>query len=283
MVGLPARRRAAEHLEAAFGVSERRACRLMRLHRSSKRRTEVSDHRAELLAALHRLSERYPRFGYRKIHERLQQEGFRVGREQVRRLRRQEGLALSRRKRRRRSQHDPNVPRPQAAYPNHVWSYDFVSDQTADGRRLRCLTVIDEFTRIALRIHCARSITAAEVKRELAQLFAFHGAPAYIRSDNGPEFVAEELQQWLSKVGVQTHYIKPGSPWQNGRNESFNGVFRDGCLNRWWFSSVQEAREVIQAWVEEYNQERPHGALNGLTPAAFLERYEADQQPRKAA
>lgn len=282
MVSLPSRRRAAEHLEAKFGVSERRACKLLHLHRSSKCRRSREERDAELLAALHRLSERYPRAGYRKIHWHLQRAGYRVGRERVRLLRRQEGLALARRQRRVR-RHQPTAPAQQARYPHHVWSYDFVADQTADGRRLRCLTVIDEYTRVGLKIHVARSITAAEVKRELEALFAYFGAPAYLKSDNGPEFVAETVREWLAQKGVQTHYIAPGSPWQNGHNESFNGIFRDGCLNRWWFSSVTEAREVIQAWLDEYNHERPHGALKGLTPAESLAQYERDQACAKAA
>lgn len=158
-----------------------------------------------------------------------------------------------------------------------------MADQTADGRRLRCLTVIDEYTRVGLRIHVARSITAAEVKRELEKLFAYHGPPAYLKSDNGPEFIADTLRDWLPGKGIRTHYIAPGSSWQNGHNESFNGVFRDGCLNRWWFSSVNEARGVIQAWLEECNNERPHGALEGPTPAEYLAQYEGDQVSAKAA
>jgi transposase InsO family protein len=282
VVGLPSRRRAAEHLEARFGVSERRACKVLRLHRSSKRRRSTAARDAELRSAIHRLSARYPRAGYRQIHWLLQREGYRVGRERVRRLRRQEGLSLERRKRRAR-RHQPTAPAQQARYPHHVWSVDFVADQTADGRRLRCLTVLDEYTRVGLKIHVARSITAAEVKRELAQLFAYYGPPAYLKSDNGPEFIAESLREWLPTKGVQTHTIAPGSPWQNGHSESFNGIFRDGCLNRWWFSSISEAREVIQAWLEEYNQERPHGALEGLTPGEYLARHEGDQTPAKAA
>jgi transposase InsO family protein len=282
VVSLPSKRRAAEHLEARFGVSERRACQVLRLHRSSKRRRGPEARDAELLAAIHRLSARYPRAGYRQIHWLLQREGLRVGRERVRLLRRQEGLALARRKQRVR-RHQPSAPAQQALYPHHVWSVDFVSDQTADGRRIRYLTVLDEYTRLGLKIHVARSITAAEVKRELEQLVAYFGAPAYLKSDNGPEFIAESLRTWLADQGVQTHYIAPGSPWQNGHNESFNGIFRDGCLNRWWFSSISEARDVIQAWLKEYNQERPHGALEGLTPVEYLAQHEGDQTPAKAA
>lgn len=156
-----------------------------------------------------------------------------------------------------------------AEYPNHVWSYDFVHDGTSDGRRLRCLTEIDEYTREGLAIHCARSITSGCVIRILATLFARFGAPDCLKSDNGPEFVAQRVTAWLEERSVGTLYIAPGSPWQNGHNESFNSVFRDGCLDRWLFYSVQEARRVIDAWLTEYNHERPHGALNGLKPAQF--------------
>ena len=144
-----------------------------------------------------------------------------------------------------------------AAYPNHVWSDDFVHDETTDGRRLQCLTVLDEDTREGLTIHCARSITAADVVHVLQRLFAQRGAPGYMKSDNGPEFIAQQVTTWLRTHHVDTHFIEPGSPWQNGHNASFNGVFRDGCLNRWLFASVQEARRIITHWLEEYNHERP--------------------------
>jgi putative transposase len=154
-------------------------------------------------------------------------------------------------------------------HPNHVWSYDFVHDETTDGRRLKCLTVLDEYTREGLTIHCARSITAGDVVQVLQELFAQRGAPVYIKSDNGPEFIAQRVTTWLHVQHVDTHFIDPGSPWQNGHNESFNGIFRDGCLDRWLFTSVHEARRIITNWLKEYNDERPHGALNGLTPQAF--------------
>jgi len=156
-----------------------------------------------------------------------------------------------------------------------------VSDQTADGRRIKCLTIIDEYTRYCLAIHVGRSITARKVKQRLQELFIFWGRPVCIKSDNGPEFVAKEVQDWLKRSGVGTHYIDPGSPWQNGFNESFNGVFRDGCLNRWLFNTVQESRKIIEKWLMEYNQERPHGSLNGKTPEAFL--AECEEKFQKAA
>jgi transposase InsO family protein len=150
-----------------------------------------------------------------------------------------------------------------------VWSDDFVHDETTDGRRLQCLTVRDAYTREGLVIACARSMTAGDVIQVLQRLFVHRGAPGYVKSDNGPECIAQQVTTWLRTHHVATHFIAPGCPWQHGHNESFNSVLRDGCLNRWLFASVQEARRIINHGLEEYNDERPHGALDGLTPHAF--------------
>jgi len=166
-------------------------------------------------------------------------------------------------------------------YPNHVWSYDFVADQTTDGKTLRFFTVIDEYTRRGLWIECARHLTSVDVVRVLEQLVELHGVPTLMKSDNGPEFVAKKVQEWIEDQGVGARFIDPGSPWQNGHNESFNGVFRDGCLNRWLFESVREAREATESWLQEYNHERPHGSLGGLTPSEFFE--QGKEQEREAA
>jgi len=281
MVSLAERRRAAEHLERAFAASERRACQGVEIARSTMRRPSGRTEEVELVAAVHRLSERYPRFGYRKIFHRLQMEGWRVGRERVRLLRRREGLRVRRtgpkRHRRGISTADPT----EALHPNHVWSYDFVADQTVDGRTLRFLTVIDEHTRQGLWIECARHLTSVDVVRVLDQLVELHGPPRVVKSDNGSEFVAKKVQQWIECRGIDAQFIDPGSPWQNGHNESFNAVFRDGCLYRWLFESVREAREASEAWLLEYNEERPHGSLGGLTPVSFFERVK--NQEREAA
>ena len=222
-----------------------------------------------MIQRIHTLSERYPRFGYRKISHLLKAEQWGVNRETVRRIRKYEGLQVIKKERKRRPLGASTITPTRAAHPNHVWSYDFVHDETTDGRRLKCLTILDEYTREGLTIHCARSITAGDVVHVLQQLFAQRGAPGYVKSDNGPEFIAQRVTTWLREQHVDTHFIDPGSPWQNGHNESFNGVFRDGCLNRWLFTSVQEAKRIIGHWLEEYNHERPHGALAGLTPRAF--------------
>jgi len=281
MVSLADRRRGAKHLEKALAMSERRACRIVGIARSTKRRPSGRTEEIELVAEIHRLSERFPRFGYRKIFDRLQMAGRRVGRERVRLLRRREGLRVPRKspKRRRRglSTTDPT----RALYPNHVWSYDFVADQTIDGRTLRFLTVIDEYTRQALWIECARHLTSVDAVRVLDQLVELHGKPGVVKSDNGPEFVAKKVQGWIEDRQISIRFIEPGSPWQNGHNESFNGVFRDGCLNRWLFESVREAREATEHWLQEYNEERPHGSLGGRPPVLFFEQWE--EQKRKAA
>lgn len=257
------------YLEQTYGVSERRACRVLALHRSTKRRQSGMGAGQELVARIHALSERYPRFGYRKIYILLKGEHWEVSRETVRRLRQRAGLQVVKRIRKKCPVGGSTTTPTRAAYPNHVWSYDFVHDETTDGRRLKCLTVLDEYTREGLTIDCARSITATDVVQVLQRLFAQRGAPVYVKSDNGPEFMAQQVTTWLRTHHVDTHFIDPGCPWQNGHNESFNGVFRDGCLNRWLFASVQEARRIITHWLEEYNHERPHGALDGLTPRAF--------------
>ena len=281
MVSLADRRRAAEHLEGAFAISERRACRVVEVARSTKRRPSGRTEDIELVAKIHELSERYPRFGYRKIHWRLKASGRRVSRERVRLLRRREGLRVPRKNPKRRRPGTSTVDTEQATHPNHVWSYDFVADQTTDGKTVRFLTVIDEYSRRALWIECARHLTSVAVIQVLEQLVELHGAPAMIKSDNGPEFVAKRVQEWLEKRTIGARFIDPGSPWQNGHNESFNGVFRDGCLNRWLFESVREAREASEFWLHEYNRERPHGSLGGRPPAEFFELWE--QEKREAA
>jgi len=224
---------------------------------------------SELRQHIHRLSEQYPRFGYRKLYYLLKDEQWRVNRETVRRIRKQDGLQVLKKEQKRRAVGASTTTPTRAAHPNHVWSYDFVHDETTDGRRLKGLTVLDAYTRAGLAIDCARSMTSGDVVQVLQRLFAQRGAPVYIKSDNGPECMAQRVTTWLRTQRVDTHFIAPGSPWENGHNESFNGVFRDGCLNRWLFTSVSEARRIITHWLEEYNSVRPHGALKGLTPRAF--------------
>jgi putative transposase len=221
---------------------------------------------------LHELSRRHPRYGYRRITALLRGEGWRVNRKRVHRLWRLEGLKVARKQRQRRrlGSSDNGVVRRAATRRGQVWSYDFVMDQTADGRRLKMLPVVDEFTRECLEIEVARQLTAQDVMRVLDRLFTERGAPEFIRSDNGPEFVACAIKEWLARSGVATLYIEPGSPWQNAYAESFNSRFRDELLDREVFTTLTEAKVLVADYRRHYNVERPHSSLHYQTPAAFV-------------
>lgn len=224
----------------------------------------------------------YPRWGYRTVYDWLKTQGHRVGRETVRLCRKREGLQVVKKQRKKRHLGDLVHRELQAQYPNHVWSYDFVEDATADGKRLRFLNIVDEYTRECLAIECSRSQNWRKVKKVLQRLFAERGIPEFLRSDNGSELTARKLQKWLKDMKVQTAYIEPGSPWQNPYVESFNALFRDGCLNRWLFFTPSEAQQIASAWKDEYNFERPHGSLAGLTPAKFAQGYALSNQQEVA-
>jgi transposase InsO family protein len=269
VVSLAERRTVTDYLIAGYGISERRACQVIEFARSTHRSRPGQDKRIALTAEVVRLSHAYPRFGYRKIHALLVKAGWPVSRETVRLVRKREGLQVRKKQRKKRLVGTRTAELKKAQYPNHVWSYDFVFDQTINGRTLKHLTVVDEFTHEGLMIHLHRSVTSGDVIRCLDYLFDLYGTPECIKSDNGPEFVAKRVQSWLKEKHINVHYIDPGSPWQNGHCESFNGVFRDGCLDRWEFTSVAEARRVVEQWLEEYNDIRPHGAINMLAPRAF--------------
>ena len=215
-----------------------------------------------------KLAKQYGRYGYRKITELLRIEGFRVNHKKVERLWRQEGLQLPQRhKRRKRLYHkDSSIIRLRPQFANHIWSIDFVHDKLSNGRRYKMLTVLDEFTRQALCVAVSFKMGSAEVLETLYPLFLKHGKPEYIRSDNGPEFIAASLQEWLAKVGVKPTQIAPGSPWENGYNERFNGTLRKEVLNAEWFSTTRQAQIVINHWLRQYNHIRPHQALNQRPP-----------------
>jgi transposase InsO family protein len=200
----------------------------------------------ELTKRLQAIARKHKRYGYRRAWDTLRRKGEKVNRKRVHRLWKQEGLSVPRRTKRRRAKGGA-VPL-QAERPNHVWTYDFMQDATADGRRLRVLTLKDEFTRLSPAIAADRRIPAASVIGVLESAFAEHGAPQYLRSDNGPEFIAKAVRQWLAERGVKTHYIDPGSPWQNAYGESFNNSLRDECLNLEVFHSLAEARVLIEQW-----------------------------------
>jgi putative transposase len=215
------------------------------------------------------LASEYGRYGYRRITALLREAGWHVGKDRVQRIWRREGLKVPQKQRPRRRLwlNDGSCVRLRPERPNHVWSYDFVSAMTHDGRTLRMLTLIDEYTRECLAIRVARRLGSYEVIEALADVMLWRGIPENIRSDNGPEFVAKELRKWLGNLGTGTLYIEPGSPWENGYCESFNGKLRDECLNGEIFYSLREAQIVIEKWRVEYNTRRPHSSLGYRPPA----------------
>lgn len=272
----PARRRdAVAHLVRRYKVSERRACRVVGQHRSTQRYAPIpDDFEARLVKEMNRLAELHPRWGYRQIHGLLVEAGWAVNRKRVERLWRLEGLRVppskskSSGKKAGGGAENAIWNRP-ALYPDHIWTFDFMTDHTADGMPLRILNIVDEFTRRCVESYVARNIGARRVQQVLEKVFASHGKPTYIRSDNGREFIADELRQWLAGQGVTSAFIEKGSPQQNALGERFNGTMRRELLNAEEFDSVLEARVVIAGWVEEYNTVRPHRGLGGKTPAKF--------------
>ena len=253
-----------------MGVSERRACRVLQQARSTQRyRPTQRDDEEALTRSIVPLAGKYGRYGYRRITALLQRAGWGVNHKRVERIWRREGLKVPQKqpKRGRLWLADGSCVRLRPSYRNHVWAYDFVQARTHDGRALRLLTVIDEYTRECLAIQVARQIRSEDVLDLLTGLFALRGTPEHLRSDNGPEFCAKVVREWLSNLGVNTLFIEPGSPWENGYNESFNGKLRDELLNREIFYTLEEARVLIEQWRQHYNTVRPHSSLGYRPPA----------------
>ena len=239
-------------------------------HRSTQRKQpRGQDDEERLTADIIALARDYGRYGYRRIAELLRRAGWAVNDKRVERIWRREGLKVPAKqpKRKRLWLNDGSCIRLRAERPNHVWSYDFVHHRTHDGRAFRMLNIVDEFTRECLAIRVARKLKSTEVIDVLSDLFLIRGVPAHIRSDNGPEFVAEAVQKWIRAVGASTAYITPGSPWENGYVESFNARLRDELLNGEIFCSLREAQIIIEQWRRHYNQERPHSSLGYKPPA----------------
>ena len=278
-------------MRSTLKLSERRVCRVLGQHRSTQRRIpQGRDDEARLTADLIDLARQYGRYGYRKIAELLRsQAGWVVNDKRVERIWRREGLKVPQKqpKRGRLWLGDGSCIRLRAERPNHVWSYDFVEDRTHDGRKYRMLNVIDEFTHECLAIRVSRKLKAVDVIDVLSDLFILRGVPGHVRSDNGPEFVAKAVQDWINAVGAKTAYIAPGSPWENGFIESFNARLRDELLDGEIFYSLKEAQIVIESWRRHYNTLRPHGSLGYKPPApeVFVPAMSARaaQQPRPAA
>lgn len=253
-----------------LGVSERRACRVLGQPRATQRhQAEPRSDEAPLTAAIVQLATQYGRYGYRRITALLRQDGWTGTAKRVERIWRVEGLKVPHRhpKRGRLWLNNGACIRLRPEYPNHVWAYDFMTDRTHDGKAFRLLTILDEFTRECLAIVVARRLTADDVLATLTQLFVERGVPAHLRSDNGPELCAKVVRGWLHWLGVQTLFIEPGSPWENGYNESFNGKLRDELLDREIFYTLQEAQVLIEGWRQHYNRIRPHSALGYRPPA----------------
>lgn len=251
-------------------VSERRACVVLGLNRTVQRynlRKKCDEN--ELRKDIVRLAEKYGRYGYRRITAMLKVEGWKINHKRVERIWREEGLRVpqKQKKRGRLYFNEGSCIRLRPMYKNHVWSYDFVQDRLCNGKKIRMLTMIDEYSRKCLKIKVGYNLKSDDVLEALADLFLTEGIPEYIRSDNGSEFVAKSVQDFLAKIGVKTAYITPGSPWENGFNERFNGILRDELLNGEVFYSLKEAQVLTENYRNEYNQIRPHSSLNYQPPA----------------
>jgi putative transposase len=281
VTGTPARREAAAFL-AGRGMPGRRACWWLGVSRSWLRYASRKDD-GELVERLMALAKEHPRYGVRRLHALLRRGGGRaVNLKRVRRLCGKHGLLLKQKRRRKRRGIGAGVPC-RAEYPNQVWAYDFVEDRTESGRKLRILTVVDEFTRECVGVEVEHRMDAKSVAATLTRLFEGRGTtPAFIRSDNGPEFVAKFLMRVFAVHGVAARHIEPGSPWQNGLNERFNGSLRDECLNLETFHNRDHARALIKLYARGYNERRPHSSLGYLTPREFAVKWGRETGPEKA-
>ena len=255
---------------AKFCVSERFACKVLGQHRSTQRKKPRGRPDEEALTAdIIRLASRYGRYGYRRVTAMLRSEGWTVNAKRVERIWRREGLKVPQKqpKKGRLWLNDGSCVRLRPEHPNHVWSYDFVEGRTHNGRKFRMLNIIDEFTRECLVIRIGRKLNSTDVIDTLSDLFILRGVPGHVRSDNGPEFIAKVVREWIVAVGAKTAFIEPGSPWENGYCESFNSKLRDELLNGEIFYSLAEAKVIIEAWRRYYNTERPHSSLGYKPPA----------------
>ena len=268
MVGLAAAREAAGSL-IEEGMSERKACRWLNVRRKSYRYRRKKADSAKLIKRIKELALKHPRFGYRRIWALLTRAGESINVKRVYRLWRELKLALPKRRRKKKRARPFVGIVPKALAANQIWTYDFVFDEAVSGRKLKMLTLIDEYTRECLALEVDTSITSLKVRQILERVCRQRGFPKAIRSDNGSEFIGQAVGDWLKTKKIEPLFIAPGKPWQNGKCESFNGKLRDECLSREWFGSMREARVVIESWRKFYNNERPHSALGYLTPVEF--------------
>jgi transposase InsO family protein len=275
MVSPLLRRAAVKSLVEQGKCSERCACRLVNISRTVVAYTyRRAEEEKELTERIKELAHEHRRYGYRRIVTLLKQEGRKVNHKRVYRLWKIEGLSLKKGRLKRKKLNVVKAEMKRAAYPNHIWTYDFIDDVTERGSQIRILNVIDEYSREYLAVRVGRSITSQEVIEVLEYLSLKRGMAEYIRSDNGPEFIAKAVKAWLSKNGARSIYINPGSPWENSYIESFHGKLRDECLNQEIFSSIEQAAIVLENWREEYNNYRPHSSLGGLSPSEYVHKYQ---------
>jgi putative transposase len=271
-----AKRQAAQHLCTMHGVSERRACEVLQVDRSTVRYQSKRVDDGDLREAIKRVSRERRRFGYRRIHVMIEREGHKVNHKKLRRIYAEEKLQVRRRGGRKRAL-GTRKPMVLPDGPNQRWSLDFVSDAFTDGRRFRILAVVDDFTRENLALVADTSLSGLRVTRELDRVIAERGMPRTIVSDNGTEFTSMAILKWVQDTAIDWHYIAPGKPQQNGFIESFNGKLRDECLNETLFRSLRDARETLATWRQDYNWHRPHSALGNLTPIEFAEKMSMDK------
>ena len=262
-------------LEVSYGVSQRRVCQVLQCNRKTYRYESIADEQAALRIRIKDLAQARVSYGYRRLHVLLQREGWKVNHKRVYRLYKQEGLMMRPKRPRRHVSACRRVERVTASHANESWSMDFMSDELYDGRRIRILTLVDNFTRESLAIEVDQSLSGRRVVEVLMDVVLKQGLPRKIRVDNGPEFTSKILDQWAYLNGVELDFIRPGKPTDNALIESFNGHFRQECLNENWFLSLEDAREKIEEWRHHYNQERPHGSLDNLAPLEYLVAQEA--------
>ena len=271
-----------EFLQVGFRVSQRRACRALSYNLSTIRYKSHREPQQALRIRLRDLAAARVHYGYRRLHLLLRREGWKINAKRVYRLYQLEGLSLRLKKTRKRVSRLRVVP-PQAQRPNERWSVDFVSDRLASGRRFRILTLVDNFSRVSPALEVDFSLTGRRVVEVLSRLAHEQELPKVIQCDNGTEFTSQAVDEWTHRQGIKLDFSRPGKPTDNGFIESFNGKLRAECLNQHWFSSIQEVKTIVEAWRQEYNRERPHRSLQGLTPHEFIDQWAAEEAAHEAA
>lgn len=270
-------------LAVEYGLSQRRACALVGISRSGLQyQPQLPQKDAQALVLIRTIAGEHPDYGYRRVHAEYCERHGKINLKRVARLWRQAGLQLQPRKRRRRRYGEPRNQE-EVDSKGHVWSCDFMEDRVQNGTKLRIFTIVDEFTRECHAVRVRPSFKSQDVIAVLGELFKQHGSPVYLKSDNGPEFIAKALRAWIAQQGSQCSYIEPGKPWQNGRIERFNGTLRRECLNKEWFLSPWDARAVVEKYRLYYNEKRRHSSLGYRTPLEFAELHDQQREGQEKA